>query len=344
MQFLNCTVLIFLLACSAHAKTYKVAALYWSMNIEGQVAMRNGLEKQVKKYNDIAKKDSTKPKIDLITRVAGDGEAGIEKQITQMNEVISHEKPDIIIVQPTDNAALAAPLLKANKLKIPVIAYDQYIQQGNLLSYVTSNNYQAGRLNGEYIASLYDTDKEIKLILVEYPHVSSTVERVDGFIDALKDAKQKFKIIKNYTAVEPIAGKRAGQSIIRDFPLKGSIDVVFTVNDGGGLSVVQEIAKANRPEIKVATIDGDPKSILNIKNNRNTVIDSAQFCGEMGRKSMELAYNFLTGNKIPQKVLIPTFPITKDTIDIYPGWRGDIPKPFVKPWNNKKWDNNYKYK
>jgi ribose transport system substrate-binding protein len=151
--------------------------------------MRKGLEKEAAAINSRAA-SSGKPSVKLITRVAGDGYTGIENQIKQMNEIIK-SGVDIIIVQPTDNAALAEPLRAANRAGIPVVAYDQYISGGTLAAYRTSDNYQAGYLDGEYIASKFPAGKEIKVVLVEYPHVSSTVERVNGFLDALKDNGKK---------------------------------------------------------------------------------------------------------------------------------------------------------
>jgi len=309
------------------------------MNIPGQVAMRKGLEQQADALTQLALVNNAAT-IKLIPMVAGDGESGIENQIVQMRELIK-QKVDIIIVQPTDNAALVAPLVEANQANIPVVAYDQYISGGRLSAYLTSNNYLAGYYDGEYIASKFPNNKVIKLVLVEYPHVSSTVERVDGFLDALKDRQQAFRILSSYDAVEPIGGHIAGNKILHDFPKPNSIDVIFTVNDGGGLSVVDVLAQAGRNEIVVATIDGDPNSIQNIRQGRLTHIDSAQFCGPLGAQSMLVAYNLLNGKTVPKHILIPVFPITQKTLEHYPGWLGPIPKPFEKPWPsiNKMWDN-----
>ncbi|WP_127717118.1 substrate-binding domain-containing protein [Halobacteriovorax sp. HLS] len=337
---MNFKIIICTLFCIAtFAKDYDVAVLYWSSKIEGQVAMRSGLEEQAKAINSAGI-----DRINLISYVAGDGTNGVRNQIKQFYEVLKRKKPvDLIIIQPTDNAALTPPLLAANKLKIPVIAYDQYILDGKLASFLTSNNYQAGSLGGEYIAQLYKDDYEIKLIIVEYPKVSSTIERVDGFIDTLKNLKQKFKIIGTYNAVEPVSGLQAAKDILSDFPSKNSIDVIFTVNDGGGLSIVDHLYKNKRTEIKIATIDGDPKSVQNIKNGKLTVIDSAQFCASIGRESMKTGYKVLRGLEVSKKILIPTFPITKETLSKYPGWNGKIPSSFTKPWmTNSKWNNDLK--
>lgn len=322
------------LAAPGSAQTVRVGVLVWSMNIPGQVAMREGLEREADLINKQARA-AQKPGVELVVRVAGDGPGGIDRQIAQMNELIGL-RVRALIVQPTDNAALALPLREANRQKIPVVAYDQYINGGVLDAYLTSDNYQAGYLDGEYLAGRFDDGQEIRLVLVEYPRVSSTVERVNGFFDALKDRGQRYRILRSYEAVEPVAGKAAGQALLRDFPKKNSVDAVFTVNDGGGLAVVDELAAAGRTEIQVATIDGDPASVENIRRGRLTVIDSAQFCGPLGGESFKVCWSLLQGGKAPRQVLVPVFPITKETLTLYPGWSGPIPQPFSKPWPAKE--------
>ncbi|MFH0995193.1 MAG: sugar ABC transporter substrate-binding protein [Pseudomonadota bacterium] len=337
---LAAVVALILLVGPAYARELRVGVLYWSMNIPGQVAMRNGLEAEVTDIN-YAAYAAGRPAIRLETRVAGDGEAGIENQIRQMHELVAM-RVDLIIVQPTDNAALAVPLRAANTAGIPVVAYDQYVSGGVLAAYRTSNNYQAGYLDGEYISSRFPEGREIRLLLVEYPHVSSTVERVNGFLDALKEAGHRYKVLKTYSAVEPVGGKKAASDILRDFPEAGSIDVVFTVNDGGGLSVVEGLSNAGRKEIMVATIDGDPESVENIRAGNLTVIDSAQFCGPLGAEAIKAAYTLLIGGAPPYHALLPVFPITRETIHLYPGWLGPIPAGFIKPWKSKlpQWQGN----
>jgi ribose transport system substrate-binding protein len=309
----------------------KIGVLYWSMSIPGQVVMRQGLEAQAEEINRQARARG-EAGVSLTVRVAGDGPEGMERQITQFFELIGLEL-DAIIVQPTDNAALAAPLRDANRLNVPVIAYDQYISGGRLTAYTTSDNRQAGYLDGEYLAGLFPNRQEVRLILVEYPHVSSTVERLNGFLDGLRDYDQQFRILNTYIAVQPEEGRLAGEQILKDYPEPGSVDAIFTVNDGGGLSLVDVLARAGRDEIVVATIDGDPKSIENIRAGRLTRIDTAQFCGALGATAMQLAYDVVLGRSVPSQTLVPVFPVTRETLSRYPGWQGKIPNPFEKPWN-----------
>lgn len=319
------------------AEEFRIGVLYWSMNIPGQVVMRQGLEEEAAAINRMAGIEN-QPSLTLLPRVAGDGPEGIETQIGQMREMVELGV-DLIIVQPTDNAALSEPLRQANAKNIPVVAYDQYISGGKLAAYRSSDNYQAGFLDGEYIASRLAADHEIRLILVEYPHVSSTVERVDGFLDALERLGRNYRILATYQAVEPVAGKLAGEQLLQDFPQKNSVDVVFTVNDGGGLAVVDVLAAAGRNEIMVASVDGDPRSVDNIRAGRLTVIDAAQYCGPLGAEAIKAAFALLTKRHTPFHALVPVFPITAETLSRYSGWRGPIAADFDKPWpsDNRQW-------
>lgn len=329
-------------APSQNRTPFRVGVLYWSMNIPGQVAMRAGLEAEARQINIDAQLLGQRP-VELLPFVAGDGAAGIEQQIAQMSRLV-HDRVDLIIVQPTDNAALAKPLMAANRAGIPVVAYDQYISGGKLVSYITSDNYQAGFLDGEYVAARFPDSTTLRVILVEYPHVSSTVERVNGFLDALKAAGQAYEISKTYIAVEPVSGRAAGKAILSDFPEAGSVDVVFTVNDGGGLAVVSELEQAGRNEIFVATIDGDPRSVQAVRHGGITRVDTAQFCGPMGAQAMRIAYRVLNDMAVPGQVLMPVFPVTAETMKYFTSWHGPVPAPFDKPWSSSKpiWNGELK--
>lgn len=309
---------------SSQAKTWDVSALYWSMKIEGQVAMRRGFEEEINNFN---KKGPDK--INITPYVAGEGRQGIFQQVEQMDEAIK-KKPHAIVIQPTDNSALVPGLLLANKSNIPVIAYDQYIANGTLTSFLTSDNYQGGWDDGLHVESLFSRSYEIQIVVFEYPRVSSTIDRVDGFFDALRSRGQKFRVLKRYDAVDPESGEKAAKKFLQDFPNKGSVDLILTVNDGGGISIVKALWEKKRTEIRHATFDGAPESIQNIKEERLTVVNSAQYCAELGRETARTLISHLLGKAIAQKKLIPTFPVTKHNLKEYPGWMGRPTANFTK--------------
>ncbi|MNR89475.1 D-ribose-binding periplasmic protein precursor [compost metagenome] len=306
---------------------FNIGVVYWSMAISGQVAMRQGLEREAARLN----RESSQRPIRLHPVVGGDGEAGIQNQRQAMYRFIG-KRMDAIILQPIDSAALSQPVQAANQAQIPVFAYDQYVLEGKLNSYVTSNNYLAGYLDGEYVAHRFrDRQTPLRLVIVEFPYVSSTVERVEGFRDALYEAKRSHTIVGRYQAVEPVSGRQAGRDILKNHP-RGTIDAIFCVNDGGGHAVMEALTQAGRDDVVMATVDGDPRMIAEIRRGGIVGIDTAQFMGPLGAEAMRLTYRKLHGQQVPRQVLMTVFPITRENLDAYPGWNGPIPATIRKPW------------
>ena len=61
----------------------------------------------------------------------------------------------ILVVAPVDATASAAIVDKAKQQNVPVIAYDRLIQNDDLKAYVSFDNAQVGKLQGQYIADHY---------------------------------------------------------------------------------------------------------------------------------------------------------------------------------------------
>jgi D-xylose transport system substrate-binding protein len=61
----------------------------------------------------------------------------------------------ILVVAPNDSAASAAIVTKAKTSGVPVIAYDRIIQSKDLNYYVSFDNEQVGKLQGQYILAHY---------------------------------------------------------------------------------------------------------------------------------------------------------------------------------------------
>ncbi|UYL07295.1 substrate-binding domain-containing protein [Bdellovibrio sp. SKB1291214] len=321
---------LFLLIASlgAEAKSLSVHVFYWSNRIEAQVAMRRGFEEEIKKYNESAKQI-----IQLIPHVAGEGHLGVMNQIHQMENAIDLN-PDALIVQPADISTVSRATQDAALKKIPVFTFDQFVLNGKVASYVASDNYQAGWNNGIYVESLFPKNHEIKIVIFEYTRVSAVINRIDGFFDALRSRKRKFVVLKRYEAIDPLAAGDAVNSMMKEFPKKRSIDLIFSVNDGGGNTVVEKLWNKGRREVIHASIDGDPVAVTNIKERRLTVIDSAQYCAEMGREIARQLIAHFSGTPVTPKVLIPTFPVTRETVSEFKGWLAlpaPPPKSFPDP-------------
>ena len=78
-------------------------------------------------------------------------ETGVSIQVNQVEDLIA-KKVDAIVLNPMDGKAVVPVLKKAQAAKIPVIVVDSSVEKGNeglYISYVGTDNFNAGKMAGE---------------------------------------------------------------------------------------------------------------------------------------------------------------------------------------------------
>ncbi|MFI5933744.1 multiple monosaccharide ABC transporter substrate-binding protein [Actinoplanes sp. NPDC051494] len=82
----------------------------------------------------------------------------VDQQITQLQNMIN-QNPKVLVVASIDGTALGPVLAKAASQKIKVIAYDRLINKTpDVDYYATFDNYQVGKLQGEFIVKQLGLD------------------------------------------------------------------------------------------------------------------------------------------------------------------------------------------
>ena len=104
------------------------------------------------------------------------------KQTSQIENFIT-KKVDIILLNAVDTKGIAAAVQQAKDAGIPVIAVDTNAE-GGVDATVTSDNYQAGKLAGEYV--IEQLGGKGKIAIIDGPPVSAVTDRIKGFEDAIK--------------------------------------------------------------------------------------------------------------------------------------------------------------
>jgi ribose transport system substrate-binding protein len=275
--------------------------------------MRKGLEAEADKLNRAADK-SALPRVELIARVAGDGEAGVERQIGQMRELI-RLRPDILIVQPTDNAALAGPLREANRAGIPVVILDtrvhpQTLQEagGKVASFIGSDNLEGGKLAGEFIVKKLGGTGKVA-VLEGIPGHETGDSRLKGFHTAV-DAHPGMQVVASQTANwERDQGYNVFQNILQSHP---HVQALFACSDLMALGAVEAIAAAGKTgKISVVGFDAflEAREAV-LKGTMDATI--AQSPSEMGRLAIENAALLLRGGQVPEEVSVKIELVTKE--------------------------------
>lgn len=243
-------------------------------------------------------------------------EYDLAKQTSQIENFIT-KNVDVILLNAVDTKGIAAAVQQAKDAGIPVIAVDTNAE-GGVDATVTSDNYQAGKLAGEYVIEQLGGKGNIAII--DGPPVSAVTDRIQGFEDAIKDSKIKIVAKQNGEGNREKA-LTVMESILQANP-SGSIDAVFAINDPEaiGVEIAQEQAD-RKDEFFIVGVDGAPEVTEAMAKKGSTIkATSAQSPSEMVKKAVEIGMKVKNGEDVEDLIKVPVKLVTQDQLDSYQGW------------------------
>ena len=260
----------------------KVGVSLSTLNNPFFVSIREGVEEAAKDKD--------------VETVITDAQNDSSSQNNQVEDLIT-QKVDLIIINPVDSTAISSSVKKANEANIPVICVDRSSDEGEIVSFISSNNIEGGKLAGEFI--LEKAGKDAKVIHLEgIPGASSTRERGEGF---KKATDKKIDLVASQTAnFDRAEGMTVMENLLQAQP---DVKAVFCQNDEMALGASEAI-KASGKDIVLVGFDGNEDAINAVKEGTMTAT-VAQKPKEMGKIALETAVKYLKGEKVEEKVDSP---------------------------------------
>lgn len=231
-------------------------------------------------------------------------------QIDQMNEVIA-KKPAAIILLPNDAAALTPSVEKANAAGIPVLVTNRDIAGGKTAQ-VHSDERQAGRLQGEYMAKHLKQGAKIVYFLGDSAQASAR-ERWAGFKEACLDKRPDITLLASTDAAwnktEAMKSMTLWLSI---FP---QIDAVVAGNDDmalGGIAAMKGAGRFNS-DILVSGVDANDEALKAVAAGEmaQTIKQDADASADT---IMELVKKMVQGGQTTDDKKVPFIEITKTNV------------------------------
>lgn len=239
----------------------------------------------------------------------------IETQINQVDDLIQQDI-DALIVMPVDAEGITPALQAAEKAEIPVVSVDAACSEADLtIAYIASNNYAAGYECGKNVVETLDS---AKIIALTHPEILCTIERYNGFKDAIAEGGDAYEIV----AEQPCQGLMAEAMNAMDnlIQAQNEIDVVFCINDGSSQGAISSLEAANRLEgVQVYGIDGQQANADLIKEGKLTG-ESAQQPYEMGKGAVDLLVKHFSGEEYEYENLLDINFLTIDNVEGYEGF------------------------
>ena len=260
----------------------KIGVSLSTLNNPFFVSIREGVEEVAQNEN--------------VETVITDAQNDSSTQNNQVEDLIT-QGVDLIVINPVDSTAISTSVKKANEANIPVICVDRKSDEGELVSFIASNNVEGGKLAGEYILEKVGENAEV-IQLEGIPGASSTRERGEGFTEATDG---KINLLASQTAnFDRAEGMTVMENLLQAHP---DVKAVFCQNDEMALGA-SEAVKASGKDVTIVGFDGNDDAIKAVEEGMLSAT-VAQKPQEMGKLAIETALKYLKGEQVEEQVDSP---------------------------------------
>lgn len=223
---------------------------------------------------------------------AADDDADVERQV-EILETYLVRRVGAIAVTPCGSKAVVPFVRRANRARIPVLAVDTKIDPDTLLAFgahvetfIGSDNFEGGRLAGEYLGKLMDGKGEVAVIEGLAGHETGD-NRKNGFLKGI-GVYPGIKVVASQTGEwDQEKAYNCTQSILLAHPKVGGI---FACNDRMAMGALAFVGKGDSPyksTVKIVGFDASADAREAIQKGGPLVASVAQFPSEMGRLAVE---------------------------------------------------------
>ncbi len=207
---------------------------------------------------------------------------------------VTATKPAAVMIAPTDEKALIAPMQAMKAAGIKVIQVDTHVSKSGIAAAsISSNNTRGGALAADALAKLIH-DKGSVVVMNEQAGVSTTEARIAGFTKEMKKYKNIKVLATQYTGDSPAP---AAQKINALYSANPNLSGVFATNvlvaEGVDTGLHQTGAAG---KVKIVGYDADPEQISDLKKGIVQALVAQQPYLE-GVDGVQQAVNAINGKK-----------------------------------------------
>lgn len=243
-------------------------------------------------------------------------ETDVDQQISMFESMLEKGVDGILIV-PCGSKEIVASIEKANEMGVPVICLDTNAEGGEVASFIGTNNYEGGKLAGEWLG---ETLGEGKVgIITGTPGNNTHEDRVNGFKEGVAETAG-LEIVGD--ALPAYSERAQGMSQAENL-LAGNPDIkaIYCTNDQMALGAGEAVKAAGKQgEILVIGFDGAPEAAQGILDGMISA-SVAQKPGGMGEMGVQAMYDLIVEGKTLEAVVDTGCTIvSKDNAQDYLDW------------------------
>ena len=253
-------------------------------------------------------------------QILTDAQFDVQKQITQLEDIIAQE-PDGIVLVALDAEAVIPQLEAAVDAGIPVLTCwndlggpprENY--EGSV-SLIGVDEVQTGWNVAQFVLEILPDGGQVAII-EGAAGFQASIERSEGFIEAL-EANPAIEIVAsqpgNWTREGALA---VAENFIQAYP---DVDVIYAHDDNMAIGAVSALRDADMlDEVRVMGIGGSVEGLESIANGElyGSVFDSPRAAGYVCSKAL-IAH--IEGAEIPTEIILPRPIVTSDNVGNFEG-------------------------
>ena len=237
-----------------------------------------------------------------------------ERQVQQIDSLVA-TGIDLLIVAPNQVQTISPAIDRAFDKGIPVIVFERKTNSQKYTAFISADNYEMGRVMGEYIASQLNGKGRVMEIM-GLKGSSPAIERHNGFTDALKDYPG-IEIVDTLQGdwTEESAYNAMKQWLERGERNAEGIDYVFGQNDRIAMGARRAVANSKLYTLNSTLfcgIDGLPGEDGGIRLVRDSILDASYIYPTHGDKIIERAIDILEGKPYEKETHLMSALVTHD--------------------------------
>jgi signal transduction histidine kinase/AraC-like DNA-binding protein/CheY-like chemotaxis protein len=244
--------------------------------------------------------------------IYADADNSSQKQISQVNKMLN-DGIDLLIISPNEARPLTAVVEEAYNMGVPVIVIDRKTSSSLFTSYVGADNYELGRLAGQYIGS---TSKgRVNLLeIMGLPGSSPAIERDRGFNDGIK----KFDNVHIQTKIYGDWLKQNAEAqLLKIKSTLPGINTVFAHNDvmaSGARDVFNNLHLSKT--VKIIGVDASPGVGGGLQMVADKMLNASLVYPTGGKEAIETAFKILNKEPFSRENILQSLVIDSTNVQL----------------------------
>lgn len=233
------------------------------------------------------------------------------RQIQILDSMIA-QRVDGIAVAATERKALVQSIDRAMALGIPVTVFDSGVDTTNYVTFLATDNYEAGKLGARELGRLLN-GKGKAAVAMNAPGSTSTMDRERGFEEAMKEEFPGITIVaRQYGQSDQSRAMTVAENILTAHP---DLNGIFASSEPSSVGTAQALkSRGMAGKVKLVAFDSSESMVEDLKAG---VIDTmvVQDPYKMGFEAVKTLVDKLHGVTPPKRINLSARLVTKADLD-----------------------------